>query len=96
MSNSSEADARYVERNPVRAKLCQTADTYHWSSARFHTGIIKKDLLIQSKYEGVSTQKAWKKFLKPEPIGINVMKINFRTGRPLGTDEFLKQTDGNH
>ena len=85
--------ARYVERNPVRAKLCKTADAYLWSSARYHTGVIKKDLLIKSKYEGVCAQKEWKKFLKSEPIGINTIKINFRTGRPLGTDDFLKQAE---
>ena len=75
------------------AKLQMLIAGYRWSSARFHTGVIKKDLLIKSKYEGVCAQKEWKKFLISEPIGINVRKINFRTGRPLGTDEFLKQAE---
>jgi putative transposase len=35
--------ARYVERNPVRAKICKTAENYRWSSAKYHTGISKRD-----------------------------------------------------
>jgi len=64
-----------------------------WSTRHltFHVGIIKRDLLIKSKYEGVGTQKEWKKSLRSEAIGINAMKINFRTGRPLGSDEFFNQ-----
>ncbi len=33
------AAARYIERNPVRAKICEKADEFQWSSARYHLGL---------------------------------------------------------
>jgi len=35
------AAARYVERNPVRTKICKSAADNSWSSARYHLGKIK-------------------------------------------------------
>jgi putative transposase len=87
------AAARYVERNPVRAKICESAGDYQWSSARYHLGKIKKDPIIKSRYEGIGSVSEWGKFLKSEPRLINMMKVNFRTGRPLGTNEFLKEAE---
>jgi putative transposase len=37
--------ARYVELNPVRARLARKAEEYRWSSAAFHLGRRKADLL---------------------------------------------------
>ena len=87
------AAARYVERNPVRAKICKSAEDYKWSSAKYHLGINKKDLLIKSRYDGVGTITEWKRFLKSEPMGIKMMKVNFRTGRPIGSEGFMKQAE---
>jgi len=48
--------ARYVDRNPVRAKICKTAGEYQWSSPQYHLGGRKKDPLIKSKYKGLVPQ----------------------------------------
>ena len=85
--------ARYVERNPVRANICKKADEYQWSSAQYHLGIIIKDPLIKSKYEGVAPEQEWKKFLKKEPYGVKMMKVHFRTGRPLGSELFVDRAE---
>jgi putative transposase len=85
--------ARYVERNPVRAKICESAEDHQWSSARFHLGKINKDPLIKYRYEGIGTISEWTKFLKSEPRLIKMMKVNFRTGRPLGSNEFLQEAE---
>lgn len=87
------AAARYVERNPVRAKICKFAGDYIWSSARFHLGQTRKDSLIKTRYEGIGSVSEWTKFLKSEPRLIKKMKTNFRTGRPIGSKEFLKEAE---
>ncbi len=87
------AAARYVERNPVRAKICKSAEEYQWSSARYHLGLSKKNPLIKSQYEGIGTVSEWRKFLKSEPREIKLMKVSFRTGRPIGSEAFLKQSE---
>jgi len=65
--------------------MCKYANEYKWSSAKYHTGLLKKDPLIKSRYEGISSAKEWKKILKSEHEAINSMKIHFRTGRPIGS-----------
>jgi putative transposase len=39
------AAIRYVERNPVRARLVRKAENYPWSSAAAHCGLKKDDVL---------------------------------------------------
>ena len=51
------AAIRYVERNPVRAKMVRKAENYAWSSAAGHCGLRKDTLLNESstwlkQYEG--------------------------------------------
>ncbi len=87
------ATARYVERNPIRANICKSAEEYQWSSARYHLGLAKKDPLIKSRYEGIGTASEWKKFSKFEPRGIKLMKVNYRTGRPIGSETFMKHAE---
>ena len=36
---------RYVERNPVRVGIVGRGEDYRWSSARWHCGLLEKDLL---------------------------------------------------
>jgi putative transposase len=85
--------ARYVERNPVRAKICKKAEEYQWSSAKYHLSIRKRDPLIKSRYEGIPSLKDWHQFLKKEPYGVKTMKIHFRTGRPFGSELFMDQAE---
>jgi len=83
------AAARYVERNPVRAKLCKHAEEYCWSSAKYHLGITEENILIRSKYEGIGSKKEWGRLLQSDPERLKKMRIHFRTGRPLGSEDFL-------
>ena len=43
------AAGRYIERNPVRAKLVGDAKEYLWSSCRFHCRLTEHDPLIREK-----------------------------------------------
>jgi putative transposase len=65
--------ARYIERNPVRAKLCETTVDYPWSSASAYlTGRWTWDFLDRSPaYTGLGTGEAirrerYKRFVQEE------------------------------
>lgn len=89
------AAARYVERNPVRCGICQLPENYFWSSARFNLGIIANDPLIQTKHAIYGDPEEWQKWLKSDPENIDQLRMNFRTGRPLGDSTFIKQAELN-
>ena len=48
------AALRYVERNPVRARIMKKAENYEWSSARGHCGL-SNDPLLKAKAPGART-----------------------------------------
>ena len=87
------AAARYVERNPVRAKICKQAEEYKWSSANYHLGLKKSDPLIQRKYKGIGRPKEWAKWLESDPPDINELRHYFRVGRLYGGETFIKQAE---
>ena len=87
------AAARYVEQNPVRAKICERAEEYPWSSASFHTGKKQKDRLIEQRHPVYGTPKEWKQWLEQPENQIDLLRKSFKIGRPLGSEAFLKQAE---
>ena len=87
---------RYVELNPVRARLCRRAWRYEWSSAAAHTDeSARSDLLhLPWWYEQFSAE-AWRKELADGLSEEEVARIRLRThtGRPLGSDAFLSKLE---
>jgi len=83
------ASARYIERNPVRAKLVLKPEDYQWSSARVRV-FRTKDELISENYPFLSFGD-WSKFLqKDEPEEqVSLIRKHIRTGRPLGNEGFV-------
>lgn len=85
------AAARYIERNPVRAKLVRKPEDYRWSSARAHIKN-KDDGFV--KVSGIGPMvDDWNDFLsatigKDLIAGIHAHSSN---GRPAGGEEFLKK-----
>jgi len=84
------AAIRYIERNPVRAKIVEKAWDYPWSSARAHV-FKQKDPLLDDSFM-VSEIKDWKLFLSEEEkkIDADLFKIHANNGRPLGDNEFIR------
>jgi len=41
---------RYIERNPVKARLCQKAEDYRWTSARYYVNSIFDPLVTPNMY----------------------------------------------
>ncbi len=82
------AAVRYVERNPVRAKMVLHPWDFPWSSAAFHAGTIDHDpLVVESPL--LSEINAWQDFLSTDSDLCGELKQKSRTGRPCGTDHFF-------
>ena len=86
------ATARYIERNPVRAKMCDNAWDYEFSSAKYHVGIKSNDPLL-TKNDWFYGHKEWKDFLFEEPREIDLVRKFTKTGRPLGNKNFLESLE---
>jgi putative transposase len=87
------AAARYVELNPVRAKLSARPEGYAWSSAAAHLrgiddGLVKVGPLLEMVGD-------WKVFLSggiKEHEAVELRRSE-RTGRPLGSEGFLSSLE---
>lgn len=84
------AAVRYVELNPVRAKLVEKPQDYRWSSARAH--------LAQSDDEVVKVKpmldriENWADLLASDDDELyDAVRKHERTGRPLGNESFVDQ-----
>jgi putative transposase len=87
---------KYVELNPVRAKLCRKPWRYEWSSAAAHTDEkAESELLNLPRWYKQITAEAWRKELAEGLTEAEVAKIRLRThtGRPLGSDSFLSKLE---
>jgi len=83
---------RYIERNPVRAGICANPEDYFWSSARYHVGLEKNDILVESgDWFGIHTE--WKEFISGPCTDITQIEKCLTTGRPMGDDKFVKYAE---
>lgn len=79
---------RYVENNPVRARLVRNAEDYRWSSARAHVLKTQDPLLSQnSLVQGIDN---WSAYLAEDDVkDREIIARHTSTGRPLGDDAFI-------
>jgi len=87
------AAAKYVELNPVRAKLAGRAEDYQWSSARAH--LARKDDALVRVSALTDIVGDWKKFLSgPEcEADIEALNRHSKTGRPCGGEAFVAELE---
>jgi putative transposase len=86
--------ARYIEQNPVQAKLVQAPWKYRWSSAAAHVkrqddGLVKAAPLLEMVNED------WRSFLGQE-VGAFERELLLRhigSGRPLGSESFVERLE---
>ena len=87
---------KYVELNPVRAKLCRLPWRYEWSSAAQHVDKKSKSehLHLPGWYEMI-TAKQWRNALLDgiDDFQVTNLRINTHTGRPLGSDSFMSKLE---
>ena len=84
---------RYIEMNPVRAGLCRTADEWQWSSARAHLGLRNETIVeLEPMRRRVDD---WTAYLgkKETPSMVDKFRMHAKTGRPLGSDDFVKKLE---
>jgi putative transposase len=87
------AAARYVELNPVRAKLAQRPQDWRWSSAKAHLewrddGLVAVGPLLKLVHD-------WPRFLA-EGLSAEdhaAIRGGERTGRPLGSQRFVARLE---
>jgi len=87
------AAARYVEWNPVRAKLVARARQWPWSSAKAHLAGRDDELVKAAPL--LAMVDDWKAFLRsavPEEQ-LRDLRAHGRTGRPLGSSAFVDRLD---
>lgn len=89
---------RYVELNPVKAKLAARAEDWRWSSARAHVAGAPDGLTDLRALAGV--HRNWRAMLKRgleagdlDPEDEAAIEANVRTGRPWGDTTFVKQLE---
>jgi len=91
------ACARYIERNPVRAKMVKKPYLYEWSSARVHCGTERLDELEVNKLFSYieEERKTWENFIKIPDNDDEVKDIREKTGkgRPLGSNNFVEKLE---
>jgi len=86
--------ARYVELNPVRAKLCRAPWRWRWSSAAAHvTGA--DDVLVKAGPLRRRAGMSWRDFLlQPlDPEEAALIRGHESTGRPLGSQGFVRRLE---
>jgi putative transposase len=94
------AAIRYVENNPVAAKLVKRAEDWRWSSARSHVAgkRVADDPLTDVKALGRHVRN-WRSLLRKAPQAANDLAMaeaiegRSRTGRPLASAEWIAQAE---
>ncbi len=84
---------KYIERNPVRAKIVKRAEDYPWSSARAH--IFKWDDPVLSSFFMIDQIKDWRAYLQEKESEEDLEKIrkNQSSGHPLGNERFYNKIE---
>jgi putative transposase len=91
---------RYVENNPVAARIVTRADEWRWSSARSHIAAkrAKGDPLTDVKALGQHVRN-WRALLRvgleamDDPASVEEIEARIRTGRPLASPEWIAQAE---
>lgn len=88
--------ARYIERNPVRAKLVSKPWQWQWSSAQAHTNRGKSSIHLENLFNFIDTEPhEWKEYIdiKEDREIISDIKKHTFAGRPLGGESFMEMLE---
>jgi len=88
--------AKYVELNPVRAKICRVPWQYEWSSTAAHVNEKERaELLNISIWNKMISAEQWRSELLSgiDEEKLNKIRLSTHTGRPLATDSFISKLE---
>lgn len=90
------AAVRYIENNPVRAKIVKAPDDYKWSSTKGHINK-EADPILTGDCHLETEIKDWRGYLieKEDERLLDDIRKNSLTGRPCGTDAFIQKIEKN-
>jgi putative transposase len=87
---------KYIELNPIRARLCRKPWRYKFSSASFHVDSnAQSDMLNLRRWFDIISAEHWRKELAdglPDSEVVR-LRLNTHTGRPLVSDSFLSKLE---
>lgn len=91
------AAIRYVERNPVRARMVRKAENYRWSSAAAHCGLRPAPVLTDSpswrrQFDGIGNWSTWLAE-GDEPEKLEVLRRHADKGLPCGAVRFIRRLE---
>jgi putative transposase len=90
------AALRYIEQNPVRAKIARVPWSYAWSSASAHVGgDDPSGLLDLETWRKEWSPADWREMLKEglDEVSVSVIRRHTLRGRPLGSDSFVSRME---
>ncbi len=87
------AAARYVELNPVRARLVKRAGDWPWSSARAHLAGRDDGVVAVAPLRALVPD--WAAYLAGglEPETLEAIRRHTQSGRPLGSAHFVERLE---
>jgi len=85
---------RYIERNPLKAGLVESAETYRWSSAKAHMTGATDSLLGADSWLSSQERGMYAEFVRTEDGETdNAIRRATRTGRPFGSENFINMLE---
>ena len=83
---------RYIEQNPVRARLCEAPDQWRWSSVHAHLRRQDDDLVSVSPM--LDRIANWTTYLQTEhSTEAEIIRTYTKTGRPSDEESFLNRLE---
>ncbi len=84
-----------VECQPVREKLVRKAESYSWSSAAAHVSGKDPHAVLASNWPRSAKRKTWSRWVNTpaDPDALEKLRMFTQTGRPLGSDAFVKKLE---
>jgi putative transposase len=88
------AVARYIEQNPVRAKMAERAEDYSYSSARAHVNGSEDAVLGEDLFHN-DRRRDYILLLRSDIPQKEIERLRYatKTGRPLGSEEFVVEME---
>ena len=91
------AAIRYVERNPVRAKLVRKAEKYPWSSAPAHCQrrtdeVLTSDAAWRKQVTSIGNWSAWLAE-GDDPEKLRCLRRHVEKGLPCGSEAFVRKLE---
>jgi putative transposase len=91
------AAIRYVERNPVRARMVRKAERYPWSSAAGHCGLKDDRILTRSskwrkRFDEIEDWSAWLAE-GDRSQELEDLRRNINKGLPCGSESFIRKLE---